>query len=69
SKNPKCSIKVPFLGNNFEFTKEPNHSFSGVILGHNPGQNDQELSILREYPPEITLADLISRDLDLLSEK
>jgi hypothetical protein len=41
-KNPKCSITRHFFWDNFEFAKEQNCSFSGVIFGNDQGQNDQE---------------------------
>jgi hypothetical protein len=41
-KNPKRSITRHIVWDNFEFTKEPNCSFSGVILGNSQGSNDQE---------------------------
>lgn len=55
SKNPKCSIIRHIVWDNFEFAKEPNCSFSGVILRHGQGQNTQEVSTNEVCLPEKAL--------------
>ena len=44
-KNPKCSISRHLFSENFKITGVPSCSFSGVILRHAQGQNDQELYV------------------------
>jgi len=41
-KNPKSSIIRHIVWDNFEFSKEPNCSLSGMIFGNDQIQNDRK---------------------------